>query len=625
MWLTLISLAFLSTHIPSNATAGPWTAELNGNWLWHAGDNMQWTSPSFDDSTWPVLHVPGRPPSAPRYWIRIPVRLGPVSDPGLLLGPIAYAYDVFWDGQQIGSFGQLPPHLKWFSPRWQTFQLPSNLAKPGDHIIALQVWNGGWAQQRVPSLSSDDNRVGDLHALREVETSLKAIRFRSELLLLILQVIVVVAGLYFLLLPPSVTQGPAFRLFGTYLLGAGLYVICVVYADYGPLGVPANLIFGTGVVAGFTSLAGGIEFSYAMFGRRVPVWTRCFEVLLVLVGAYLLTPVLQTPFYPVWRILFWNGWLLAVLIPPFVAGLEVRRRSPGSGITFVLFVLIALTNVTSPLRDYYGVNLPSEFHAGPFRLFFNAAVVLWIPAMAMQIHKTNLRVRAEGERLRGEMEAARHVQELLVPAQSVHIPGFDIDADYQPATEVGGDFFQLFPAPNDALLVVVGDVSGKGMKAALVVSVIVGALQNRKSDQPAAVLGELNQVLLSRSEGGFTTCCCGLFTSDGSLTIANAGHLTPYRNGQEIETPPALPLGVDGDARWTEAHIDLQPNDRVLWISDGVVEARNGKRDLLGFQRAKELATLSVSEIARAARQFGQEDDITVVSITRQPVASYVA
>ncbi len=99
----------------------------------------------------------------------------------------------------------------------------------------------------------------------------------------------------------------------------------------------------------------------------------------------------------------------------------------------------------------------------------------------------------------------------------------------------------------------------------------------------------------------------------------------PYRNGQEIETPPALPLGIDADAHWTEAHVDLEPGDRVVWISDGVVEARNSKRDLLGFQRAKELATLSVSEIARAAQQFGQEDDITVVSITRQPVAAYVA
>jgi sigma-B regulation protein RsbU (phosphoserine phosphatase) len=162
------------------------------------------------------------------------------------------------------------------------------------------------------------------------------------------------------------------------------------------------------------------------------------------------------------------------------------------------------------------------------------------------------------------------------------------------------------------------------MKAALLVSVIVGALQNRNSDAPAGLLGELNAVLLSRSEGGFTTCCCALFAQDGTLTLANAGHLAPYRNGQEVETRPGLPLGVTRDASWEETRIELQPSDRVVWISDGVLEARNGKRDLLGFERARELATRSASEIARAAQQFGQDDDITVVSITRQPVAAYV-
>ncbi len=143
---------------------------------------------------------------------------------------------------------------------------------------------------------------------------------------------------------------------------------------------------------------------------------------------------------------------------------------------------------------------------------------------------------------------------------------------YQPATEVGGDFFQIFPASNDSLLVIVGDVSGKGMRAALVVSVIVGALQNRRSDSPAALLGELNAVLLTRSEGGFTTCSCALFTPDGSLTIANAEHLAPYRNGEEVAVPPGLPLGIAADSEWEETRIILKPGDRLLWVSDGVVE-----------------------------------------------------
>jgi serine phosphatase RsbU (regulator of sigma subunit) len=274
----------------------------------------------------------------------------------------------------------------------------------------------------------------------------------------------------------------------------------------------------------------------------------------------------------------------------------------------------------------YHVRLTTAIHLAGFRLWlWEAALLIWVPAVAMQIHKANLRFRDERERLRRELEAARHVQHLLLPSQSLQVPGFEIEAQYQPATEVGGDFFQLFPVSTTSLLLVVGDVSGKGMQAALLVSMLVGALRNRRSDQPSRVLQELNTVLLKVSEGGFTTCCCALFTPDGTVTLANAGHFAPYCNGEEVETPPGLPLGLTAEAEWEERQINLQPGDRLLWVSDGVIEARNGKHELLGFQRTQELAAQPASEIARAAQEFGQEDDITVLSITRQKVSLGVA
>jgi serine phosphatase RsbU (regulator of sigma subunit) len=241
-------------------------------------------------------------------------------------------------------------------------------------------------------------------------------------------------------------------------------------------------------------------------------------------------------------------------------------------------------------------------------------------ALADRARRTSM----EQARLAGEFSAAQQVQQLLVPASRMTAGQYQIESAYIPSEQVGGDFFQLVPNEDGGVLLIIGDVTGKGLKAALIVSVIVGALQNRRSDRPSNILSELNSILLGRSEGGFTTCCCALFTADGRLTIANAGNLAPYRNGVEIETPPALPLGVDADARWTEMHLAVEPGDCLLWVSDGVIEARNGKRDLLGFERAQALATRSPSEIARAAQQFGQEDDITVVSITRQPVPVHV-
>jgi hypothetical protein len=141
MWVSVIPVALLFAHVASKAATGPWSAELNGTWLWHAGDDMQWASPAFDDSAWPVLRVPGPLPPTQQYWIRLSVQLGRVSDPGLLVGPIAYAYEAYWDGQRIGNLGAGPPRPAWFAVRPLVFRIPLELADPGGHVIAYRVFD----------------------------------------------------------------------------------------------------------------------------------------------------------------------------------------------------------------------------------------------------------------------------------------------------------------------------------------------------------------------------------------------------------------------------------------------------------------------------------------------------
>jgi serine/threonine protein phosphatase PrpC len=469
---------------------------------------------------------------------------------------------------------------------------------------------------RPSRVVAGDNRIGERESIEEVQTALFARDFRSLLLGLLVGFTIFLAGCYFLLLPPSVAQGGAFRWLGAFLIARALVDLNEFYVNFGPL------VLASDVVGRFTWLfvclgpVFWIEFAYSLFRRRAPWAARCLEILFLMWGANAILQIL--PMFG--SITAWT-FILGLVPPLAVAADEARKRTSGARVVVAIVSGYTIASLIAIADIFYGASIPSAFYLAGFRLWhLDAALLILVPAMAMQIHKINQRFRDEQERLRGEMEAARHVQELLVPSQSINVPGFDIDASYHPATEVGGDFFQLFSTSNDALLLVVGDVSGKGMKAALLVSVIVGALQNRQSDAPGALLSQLNAVLLSRSQGGFTTCSCALFTADGFLTIASGGHLAPYRNGEEVATPSGLPLGIDGDAHWTELRIELEPGDRMMWVSDGVVEARNGKRDLLGFQRAQELSTRTASEIAEAARQFGQEDDITVVSVTRVPV-----
>jgi sigma-B regulation protein RsbU (phosphoserine phosphatase) len=161
----------------------------------------------------------------------------------------------------------------------------------------------------------------------------------------------------------------------------------------------------------------------------------------------------------------------------------------------------------------------------------------------------------------------------------------------------------------------VGDVSGKGLKAAMLVSVAVGILRNEKSSSPAAILSALNNGLAEHTGGGFVTCCCARIDRDGTVTIANAGHPSPYRDGREVAVAAGLPLGVIEGVAYEESAV---PGERFTFVSDGVVEAENPQRELFGFERTREISTQSAREIAEAAKAWGQNDDITVVTVRRR-------
>ena len=110
------------------------------------------------------------------------------------------------------------------------------------------------------------------------------------------------------------------------------------------------------------------------------------------------------------------------------------------------------------------------------------------------------------------------------------------------------------------------------------------------------------------------TCCCALFHADGNVEIANAGHISPYRNGREIELEPGPPLGLTGDVEYVVKVTDAG-SGAMTFFSDGVVEAKNGTGELLGFERLAALSVKPAQEIAKEAEHWGQEDDITVVQV----------
>jgi serine phosphatase RsbU (regulator of sigma subunit) len=264
-----------------------------------------------------------------------------------------------------------------------------------------------------------------------------------------------------------------------------------------------------------------------------------------------------------------------------------------------------------PLFSIQGVDFPPEriLSLGLFA------------AILFATYRYILEAQARRMLLEGEVAGGREIQKVLVPDDIPQIEGYSITGSYTPMLEVGGDFFQVIPNEDGSAIVALGDVSGKGIKAGMNVSMIVGVLRAEAgTTSPADLLGSLNRCLVGRMSGGFATGVVFRMDLDGTVTFANAGHLSPFLNGQEFPLEASLPLGLISYSDYSEITMQMQPGDQLTLYTDGVLEATNpDTKEMFGFDRMSKLfaARPSAAEAARAAIAFGQDDDVTVLTITR--------
>jgi hypothetical protein len=324
--------------------------------------------------------------------------------------------------------------------------------------------------------------------------------------------------------------------------------------------------------------------------------------------------------------------VLISVVGPIVLAIHWWRGNREAGILLIpllLFSLYLYTEIAlatmfqfpaSRTMALRGLGLIDRFPAGPFAISLNyvAGILSSLSLAIIMLLRSSTMSRRQAI-IESEMAAAQEVQKVLLPEHREIIPGFTVDSVYEPAQQVGGDFFQILPADDGGLVIVVGDVAGKGLPAAMLVSVLVGAIcgLSEYTKDPAELLAGLNERLVGRSGGGFSTALAAHISASGAVTIANAGHLSPYLDGREVELTGALPLGVMSGVTYETIQFHLAPGSRLAFYSDGVVEAQNHKGELFGFDRAGAISTQPAAAIVEAAKQFGQEDDITVVTITR--------
>jgi len=177
------------------------------------------------------------------------------------------------------------------------------------------------------------------------------------------------------------------------------------------------------------------------------------------------------------------------------------------------------------------------------------------------------------------------------------------------------------------LLIVAGDITGKGLKAGMMVAFLVGAIRSTVdwSADPAVLLKSLNQRLVGRGDAQ-ATCVAMRIGAEGDVVLANAGHIPPYLNGDMLSIEGAFPLGFSAELDLSVQRFKLVEGDRLVLMSDGIAEAMDANGQLFGFERALDLVrrARSAAEVATAAQRFGQEDDISVISGTRTGVRDRV-
>ena len=597
---------------------------------YHFGDDpdgkLGWARPNFDDSSWPVAQN-GRWPiptvaSGDIAWVRVrvPVRSdasGPLAVRITLKalpsgGIVRMAVETFVNGHPVAQQGGFPPHAVVSLSAFDfVSDLAPGLAVPGETpIVVLRAWYPPFMQSpksfSIAGVDIDESR--NLHLADRANHLASLLAIGPDIALNFFIACMGVGLLVFWRL----TRSRELLLCSGLLIATPAYGIFNELMDLGLVATSWRIGSWIVIMLATAGMAVTLEFVWATYGLRLFALKRLAQVALVVANATYLFLKLAT----VSSLLLWSA---LAIIPSFLVFCLVTI---GVNLWALIFVkgnrLIAAAFLLVPLTVSVGlIGTPSSGRIGPLRVvFFNLAFFLSALAGFVVLAQRAWQAWRARDELRVEFEAAREVQQQLV-APAVDLPGFRIESVYAPAKQVGGDFFRVVPESDGGLLVVVGDVSGKGLRAAMTVSAIIGALRSIPPVSPAWILNALNSGLAGNLHGGFVTCCSARITRDGRVTIANAGHLSPYRNEVEVEVCAGLPLGIDPNCVYEESHFLLPPAERLTFVSDGVVEARNTSGELFGFERTQRITNSGAQAIAQAAVEFGQNDDITVLSVTR--------
>ncbi|WP_263410414.1 PP2C family protein-serine/threonine phosphatase [Terriglobus tenax] len=631
------------TRIPAPPTADPlhltWTGmdrPLNITSFWMTNgeeDRPEFAQPGYDDSHW---HAHKRGESLAAYWKRpsrvvwyrahVEVPAG-MKDLAVSINFVHGPYELYANGRRIGGAGDIKGPGVFGDMIPTIYRLPEDIAPDGHLVVALRAGilytpsfqEGGISGDSYLLLGSaahmaDDRALTTFESLSSNYTNL-VIAFIAG---------IVAFGLYlssrgreYLDLTLSYASFAAYNLlemwqFRNPIPKQGLHLL--VFSTLSTLPLLFNLEFTRRILGrprwklfamtGILLIANniGLQNLFMLNPARLSFLVQGAVPLVLSVVTYvLLDIVVAVVLFRSWRRGNHDAGLL------LVAALPTSLMFFAQLVRAALILSHAIPNGDDPFQRVPGIAFNIAW--SEVMNFFTSIVLLLFMVLR------TIRIAREKAELSAEIAAAHNVQTLLLARATQATPGFTVETAYRPASEVGGDFFLISPGDDGSLFAIVGDVSGKGMQAAMRVSLILGVLHRESSREPARALANLNTALLSQGEIGFTTACALLVEKDGRFRYANAGHLNPYLDGEELASPGALPLGISPMVEFETMHGHLAARQRLVLLSDGVPEARSTGGELYGFDKLVTLTRLPAEDIAETAHLFGQTDDITVLTL----------
>ncbi len=631
------ALVFLGLSAPALAAAPvavfpvvitQWSSgliELNQGWRAHDGDQTEWSRPEFDDGAWNTVDLDDFGPAGQGWhWYRRRVNFGPDQrELRLLIAGGKGTYELFVNGTRVPG-PTLRSSLRVSRPIEAVFPV---IDANGSFEIALRTRvPPSYAAWHLPQFTTVT--MGLPTAIEYERQALESQRLYGLAPSICINLLLCLAGVSAVALYVLEQSQREYILLGLYLLLVGISNGLSMLQSAGLVPLSANFLIADPLIYAWVVVQ--IEFTYSFAGRRVDRIWRIYE-------ASLLVPLTLSAL--TWAGLFASdtyvlieaaatapvGLLLSALL--FVWYRQGNREagwlilpSLAPALSTALFDLgtASITLGWGPFNF-----LVEPLQVGPIALqLVDIGTLVFLFSIAVVMFCRFSRVSREQARAAAELAAAREIQLHLVPAVLPSLPNYTMEAAYLPAREVGGDFYQVLPQTDGSIVVVIGDVSGKGLGAAMTGAFAIGALHAIAAEisDPPQLLSRLNREILRGKDSGFITCLCVRLTPNGQMTISNAGHLSPYRNSEELICEGGPPLGLFPDLVYLESRFEINCGDTLTLLSDGVVEATGAKYELFGSERTEAIIHRSAHYIAAAAQQFGQEDDITVVKLRHSPV-----